>query len=589
VQSLGAGQQNILAPGSQNILINGLDRLEAFKGMPGAGVGGRVLFNFSDTYASLNDYSTITAKGSIFMLASGRTMGVLGAGQAYLDGASLSLAASSTLQFLLYRNGIYTDALSGPFQAGLGAPSAVQIVPMTSTISTPGKVSGAVAVQITRVRSTTGAESNVSTSSPVVIANQQSIRVGPFPSLGTNGEDRWGIYVTLPGFGTKGPFYFLSEIADSALSTIDGVARCYEIEWTDADIATTALLAPHDNNPPPAGIFACELGGKVAVIGCYGDQSLGVTAAQPGNAIACSLQGFPEAFPPTADYTLFLPEPPVHCISRAAEGYVWIFCKNSVHVLSDAGATLILQTILPNIGISAPHNACFVDGRLYMATGNGLIRLGAGGEPETQWAAGLLEARSFVAANVVLGYDANQHQMCACHGNYIYPFNTDYEKWGAPVPLNTAPVSIAGNVTAAVTVNNQLKLSVNNAGTFTLYDFNAGTTGSTWIAQSGNLDGGAAEFLKTITEVRSAVRHDNLSAPIITSRIYRVLQHGSAQTVALAKQFTNTIDFAGLQTLQPPGLNIREVKAFSFWQSAQGLNSGPVETLVFGTASGIRK
>jgi hypothetical protein len=592
----GEPQRGILAPGSQNLLAPAGHRLEAFRGLANPVTGGRVLFNFSDTYASLNDYNpgggAVAAKGSVFMLQAGRTLGFIGAGQVYYSSASMGVAATSTLQYLLYRNGTYNgSAANGPFQAGHAAPSAPGLLPMTSTLSTPGKVSGAVAVRLTRVSSATGGESNASTSSAVVIANQQSIRIGPFPALDSNGQDRWGVYVTLPGFGLKGPFYFLVEIPDTALSTIGGVARSYQVEWTEADLSSTELLAPIDNYPPPPGVFACELGGHVAVIGCYGDVLLGATAAQPGNAIAISLQGQPEAFPPTADYILFLPEPPLFVLSRAADGYVYIFCKNSTHVLSYTGGTppLALQTVLPNTGIAGPHAACVADGVLYMATAQGLLRVNAAGQVETEWAARLAEARGFVASDVALGFDGAQKILAIAHGNTVYPYNTATDKFWAPIPLSAAPVSVSGSVVAAVTVLNALKLSVNNAGAFTLYDFNRGTTGSVWVAQTGVLDGGAPGFQKTITTVRAALRHDDLTHPTVTTRLYRSLQAGSVFTPALAKQFTHTITFTGEQSLKPPRLNVRGLKGYSIWQSGQGLaDSVPLEILVEGVVNGTR-
>ena len=83
--------------------------------------GGQLLYNFDSTYASLNGSG---AKGSIWMIAAGKTLAYIGSGDVYLTGVSLSTAASTTPQMRLLRSGIYTGSGTGPYQFGEAQPSA---------------------------------------------------------------------------------------------------------------------------------------------------------------------------------------------------------------------------------------------------------------------------------------------------------------------------------------------------------------------------------------------------------------------------------------------------------------------------------
>ena len=137
-----------------------------------------------------------------------------------------------------------------------------------------------------------------------------------------------------------------------------------------------------------------------------------------------------------------------------------------------------------------------------------------------------------------------------------------------------------------VTVLNQLKICVKNGSTFSLHNFNKGTSGSNWIARSGNLDGNAPLYSKNLHFARTAVRHDNLYGTGVTSGIYRVLKDDETET--LAESWSITLAGEGLRTVRTKRLkHCRNMAAYSFYQSATGLESGPVQTVIEGTTKGV--
>jgi hypothetical protein len=80
-----------------------------------------------------------------------------------------------------------------------------------------GLNTGTFAVEITKGRSTTGAESNPSLPSNIITVSASSVRV-EFPAAPIDGTDFWNIYVTPNGFANTGPFLFLQEVLESDLT-----------------------------------------------------------------------------------------------------------------------------------------------------------------------------------------------------------------------------------------------------------------------------------------------------------------------------------------------------------------------------------
>jgi hypothetical protein len=583
---------NILGYGSENLLYQGRKgHLEPFKGLTAVNpiTGGRTMFNFSDGYASLNDYDpgsgNVEGRGSIF-ISYGRTMWAVGAGKAFYNGSDLSFAVTSTLSFRKLASGVYTGTT---YSAGLAQPSAPTVAARTASFGAglTGLLNGTYSVKITRIRSTSGAESIASLPSATISVTNGTIRI-TFPSLDSNGQDKWGIYVTQAGFGVTGPYFLWKEINDTDLSTIDSVARSYETEWADGGVLP--ILAPTDNYQPPACTHAVQLEDVTNAIGCYGDSVSGISSTNPGNAIAPSLPGFPEAYPP--DQLLFLPESPVHVMTRPFQRYAYILMKNSVAALTYTGGepAVSLEIIWDNIGCSAPHQAVDINGRLYAYAGGKLVRMGIGGEPEEFGDEIARELSGFTAANVVLGYDTFLKTFCVMHGTKVYPLHRpgeEDEKWGAPLDISGFAT---GNAHSCVTVNNRLLMTVKNGTTFNLYQFHVGA-GSTWKAFSNWTDAGEPIFRKTIQTIASVFQHDNLTHPDVTTKVFGTAQAGSFDNATVLKTITHTIASVAPVAYSPRPARrlIRTRRAFAVQMSAQstGGDSRPIRVVVEGEVNAL--
>jgi hypothetical protein len=468
----------IMAAGSRNVLITGVGKPSTFKGMTlqGGLIGSRYMTQAGDSYAGLGAFGdSANPKGSVVRVMAG--LFFAGTGALYYNGASLSATASSILQLKLLASG----AFGTTYQAGLSQPSAPTIATRTTLgVGMSGKLkAGTYSLKIYKIRSATGARSNASVASNTAISVEsnnigQSLRV-TFPAADSNGGDRWGICVTPRNFGSTGPYFLLQEVAESALTTIDSVARSYEIEWADGDLFGKPL-APVESSPPPACVFVGALGSSVFVDGCYGDTVSGASAAAPGTVIACSLPLRPEEFP--LDWLAFPPDAPT-ALLRGGDGFYYRFGKNSLGVISYTGGEppISYQLYWGSTGISYPHNAVVAEGgRLYAKTGTkSLVRIGDRGEPETLWATPIVdEIEGLNDADIVLGWDENNTTVCVMHNLTVWPFNSTLGKWGSPLDLTGL---VTGKVLSAVTHLGALYISCldTSGSTIKLYKFNAGS------------------------------------------------------------------------------------------------------------------
>lgn len=659
--------------GSENVLFPQNKRPRAFRGLTimSPSTGGRLLFNFSNTYAALLDNGS-TAKGSVFMISAGKTLAYVGSGLLYLTGVSLSTAASTTPQLRLLRSGLYTGTGTGPYQFGLATPDAPELAigvygdgsQVTGQGNLTGKLKGTYSVCITRIRSFTGAESNRSLTSAVITASAsgQWARI-TFPLVDSNGQDRWGVYVTLAGFGSIGPQLFYIEIRESDITAsrstvatlaatspmvtltsgtftnadigrqiaatggtgtnytgyitevlsattadvavaptagvgktavitqaVDGILRSIPLEWLDADVVGGSL-PPIDNDPPNACWFGFSLQDVTALAGSGGDQTTGVTGS-PGNVVEVSRPGYPEAFP--VNTRLFLPEEPTAIFERAADNYVFIFGANSLCACTYTGGQipLDLQLVWDNIGISTKHQAVIADGRLYCATGTGLVRMGLDGKPERAWADKVsADLEGLDPTTIFMGYDPSLKMVTVMSGTKMWAFNTMTEVWSTPLNLTTLVTPVTGNIVAAVTVNNSLKISVLNGSTFSLYTFDIGT-GSAWKIYSSWADADTPDF-KTVMYLQGAFQQDaattNVDMKIFA--VNRKLQFDLTTPIRSWSQYVVAAN-RGI-VIQPRKLNVKNAYAFACYigaTSAGQLNpaSGPIECAISGTISGVR-
>ena len=304
-----------LSKGSINQIITGNGKPQAFKrnsvfaGADAAKRGSLFLTNAGEGYAGLGSFGDTDAKGSVFRILSALFF-VGGGGNPnpnptpnpallHYNGVSLSASASSTLQLKLLTGGVYSTTT---YQAGLARPAAPSLATRAAfSAGFTGKLkNGTYSAKIIKIRSSTGVRSLASLTSNTIVAVEasgigKSARI-TFPEIGFNGANRWGIYVTPRNFGSTGPHYFLKEVNEADLGTVDGVTRSIEIEWSDGDLVG-GDLAPIDSFAPPAAMFGGALGDSAFLDGCYGDTTGGVSSGAPGSTIVQSLPLRPEEYP----------------------------------------------------------------------------------------------------------------------------------------------------------------------------------------------------------------------------------------------------------------------------------------------------
>jgi hypothetical protein len=565
--------------GSKNLLFGGNSKATAYKGplINAAIVGGRVMFNSPDGgWAGLGNH-TQNGIGSIVGLIS-RVMGFIGQGLLIINGGSRAVSASTAFQLLLYKGGSYFGGTTGPVTAGLNVPTApvIATTPNASTIN-----SGTTSARIHYVRSTTGARSRASTASNVLVVDGFKVRVtidaADLTYAASVGIDRIGIDLPAWGFGSTGPHYQYIEIATTSLTTVDGVANSYELEYSSTDLVGKDL-APIDDFTPPAAVFAVAVMDVVALIGCYGDTTSGVTATTPGSAIAVSLPLFPESYPP--DNLLILPEPPVGVLSRASDGFCFVGCKNSMHALTYTGGRipLNLQTVWSSTGIAAQHNMCIAEGgRLYAYAGQP-ARINNTPEPDTEFGDRVSEdMASWIQSAVVLGWDAKGKFVVYAHGQTILAFNVQTEEWSTPLDLSTL---IIGNICATVTVGNELYFATENGANVRFYAWNSGT-GSIWEVWSGERL--SVDEASQALRLKIGGRFDNTTYTLAA----KMFRNGDRTNHAVSKSMTPTR--TGFQILPTMKLNVRGAKTHSIYLThrSTGGDDGPDGVRVEGTTSGV--
>jgi hypothetical protein len=276
------GGGDYMASGSENVMLSGSGKTQVFKGVTSKSpkLGGIVMMNVAEDFASLGQASDVTAYGNVFNVFS--ALFYIGKGLLRLAGVSLLVNASATLSLLVKRSGSYTDPLSGPWQAGLAQPSAPTIQVVSPPAGFTGKVNGVVSVVIWRIRSTTGAVSIHSEISNIVTAANESIGVAlPLPDA--NGQDYWGIGVTLNAEGRTGSHFELVEVPESQVS--ESISR--------TDVVTDSTLL--DITSATAGFTSSHIGWTVVLSGGTPACSLTtyVTAVPAANTLTLA------AMPPT--------------------------------------------------------------------------------------------------------------------------------------------------------------------------------------------------------------------------------------------------------------------------------------------------
>lgn len=465
---------NSPARGSKNILWLG-NRLTAFRGLDllSGKTGSRIMMPASNAYAGLGQYSdSANIRGSVLRVLN--ALFFIGNGLLSYDGASLSTNATSILQIKLLTSGVWSPT---SYQAGLPQASAPTLAVRSSIgVGFTGRVkAGSYSAKAFLIRNATGGKGIASVQSNLVIVQDteiigKTLRV-TFPAIGSSGADYWGLCLTPRNFGSTGPHFLYRKIAESSLTTIDGVPRSVEIEFTDGDLVGQDL-APIYSYPPPNAVFAAALGDCLLVDGAVGDTVTGVSSSDPGATAAQSLPQFPEEFPP--DWRMYPPEPPTALI-RGGDDYYYRFGKNTMGVFTYVGGTppIYYQTMWSQAGISYPHNACVGEGgRIYAKTGRrGLVRVGADGQPESDWADDIArDIEDYLDEETVLGWDENSQTFCVMNNETIHPLQIN-KGWGAPCDVSEF---VSGRILSAVPNGGSLYIAALNAGgsTIDLFEYN---------------------------------------------------------------------------------------------------------------------
>lgn len=593
------GPRDYCTLGSANVLFAGQGRPEVFKGVAlVSGTAGSQMFQVSNGYASLGLKSVSAGVGSVFSYIS-RSLWYIGAGRVLFNGTALTgnPDAATTLKFRLFDTGAYNGTT---YTAGLSAPAQ----PVIEVGAAGTKLNGSFSVRLSALRSTTGCESNASQQSTSVTFANQKCRI-TFPAAVGNGHDKWPIYVTGTDFGNKGPHQllppsltgespigFVKESTVAASSLGGAGSRKLDFEWYDGDLVGQDL-APIINFIPPVGTQAFVLEGCIAVVGCYGDVTSGVSTGTPGSMIAVSRAGFPEAFPVDADHLLALPEPPTLVLSRAASGVVYIAGKNSLSVVRYTGqqskAPLALSTLWPDAGFATYTNAVLADGQLYGYTGTrGVVRMDGDGNPDYQFASGI--SRFFdgvLATEVCTGYDPSSTMVAyGFTHNYggsigtlsrLICYNKGFGLWSAPIQfedLVDIPAGSPAVIKEMFTNGGQLYIVLDTGGAeYAVYQFHSGS-GATVKLRSAWRDGGAPEKNKTVRWMKMAT--ENVSANTITMDVYKNLD----TTIKAA-----TASFTPKGAPEHLSKRIDIINAKTFMVHLQGVTASA--TAIEGTLSGI--
>lgn len=581
-----ATRPNCLTKGSSNLLVSGTGLTTAHQGInPLAGLGARSAFQIPDGgWAGLGDGAN-AGTGSIVPLIA-RAFAFVGAtANLVINAVSRAVNASTALQILLYRSGSYSGAGTGPYAMGVSQMSAptVAVTPNASSVN-----SGTTSVVTWFVRGATGGRGRKSSPSAVLVVDGVTVRVtisgADLTTASNNGYDRIGIGVAKWGFGASGPHYEFTEIAISSLTTVDGVANSYELQYSSAQLEG-ALLAPIDDFPPPACVFAAALEDVIAAIGCYGDSASGVSAASPGTAVAVSLPVFIESFPP--DNLLFLPGVPVGVLPTPSGGFAFVAGPNYLSALTYTGGSpaLSLQTLWATTGIGN-QAAMFLGegGRLYAFTsGRSIVRIGADGEPDSSFSADVADYVAGWNPEKVVGvWDDRNRLDVFCHEREIVLYNPQINRWCAPVSVAGA-LAATEEVCAAVTVAGAAYLftrdTANTAAAMKVWTLHGGT-GTTWDARF-NWNRSEA-FADDIFLVEVALRSDNTTYPVTLS-----LYEDGSEVASQTKEYA--LAATGLQHLSPWKLNVRAAKSYRVGVSSRsaGGDAGPEGVRISGEPAGV--
>ncbi len=474
---------------------------------------------------------------------------------------NVDFRASSTLSLSIKNGTTYTKG----YTAGLAQPSTVTVASKDAGVGFTGLLDGVFSFKIARIRSTTGGRSIASTASAVIECENQTARL-TFPALDANGQDRWAIFATKSGFGGVGVHYLVEEISDSDLSTIDSIARSYELEFNDSDLLP--IVAYTEDYPPPACSFGGRLENYVLAIGCY------------DNAIASSIRNFPESFDP--EHLGFLPQSPTAVLPDQIGSYLYVATENSVHAVSITFAEnpLAIQTVWSDTGIKKPHNWCVVQGQIFaFVSEQGAVTMDALGNPSNIFALPVSNTmNSWDVDNTQVFHAPNLNSVIFCNSGEAYAFNYQNRKWSSPADV---AAFASGTVVSGVVVDRTLKMTIVGLGSsFDLYDFdtNNGSDNTICVAQSHDFSNKVGRI--NLMGIKGAYQASDAGSA--TFQLKTDYGNGGAKTLTdTGSVGTNTT----IQTRWGGSLPRKEAFSVRFQQTVSTYTNDayPIFTAVYGT------
>lgn len=350
---------------------------------------------------------------------------------------------------------------------------------------------------------------------------------------------------------------------------VEGIERAVEISWTAESLAGQEL-APFDAYPPPTNLkWAGILNDALFVETEDGIVYVGVV-------------GFIGSFPPKN--TLFPPEPATLYLD-GSDGLYWRFSRNMLMALTYIGGAkpLELQTVWKNVGILYPQNAAIGKGGRVIAWAGKPVRLGAGGEPDVEFAFPVY--KDFEGWNeqteempVVCAFDPDNQLECWAYNRTIMACRGGTDIWCSPIDAGEW-LGEGEHIISAVIVDNKLRWSTNKGDELAIYMHDEGGGGTMTIQTP---DVASSLSSDTISEVEAVVHVDE------TSEIEMTLIKNFNDAVPVAIDTFEPTDTPENQTFRArPNITCAKQHAVKVEITSEGKDCGVQEIRTFGEASGV--
>lgn len=489
-----AGIEESLIDG-KNMWVEGPDRLRSWGGAtsfatliqsPGTlGLVGRKI------YAMANGSAALYKGGAIFFMGNSAADVFVGNSSGFTKiGAtdSVSTTAGPTGNLYVSLDGSANSA----FRAGLTAPTLDGFLPTLLTSNTTDAYiePGTYSCKFTYFRTTTGTESSASPASNTFASDgTKKILVLLPQTVPPNCKIR--IYFSKRGF-PQGP-WFLLPINGATEIELPSSPFTVEVDFNDGDLLN--INAPFDHDLPPTGTHCIALSNVIVVLGVGAVG--GVQFSKPNK---------PEAFPIQFLTYLNPNEPVLGVRGRPADGWQYVFCRNSLHAVYYTGDDLFpigTRPIWNSQGIANEDAAAFVGGEFYaFSAKKGALRTTAGNqtaEPDSTFALpveSLME--TWTPADVVVGYSQDTDSVAYFHQNVCLMYMRKLDCWSLPFVL--ADAGITGSVTACTEFEGKLVFNVGGQ----LYEMSGASATIPWEATHTWKTGGSEAYYKTLTGMRGA-------------------------------------------------------------------------------------